>query len=422
MMEDFYIDDLVSTISKFKVGKVLKNYITHATFPRFKGIERGTRIDFDFPLTALVGPNGIGKSSLLHALWGMPFGRSTARFWFSTELDPIDSTQKDLQRYFYGYWSDSFDGVVETRKARAGKKKGQDYWEPYRWSAADGMAPFPKGNFEGKAKDRWNPVKREVVYLNLKSAFGSFDRFFMFDDRLNGGRRRELMLNEARRLKVIKDDNRKSFKLGGIERVFENRDLSEAELSAIIKILGRSYDSARLIRHSLYPGNVARDLSVIFKRGAEYSEAFAGSGEIAAVVLVVDILNAEPCSLILLDEPETSLHPGAQRALLAFLLEQIKTKKHQIVISTHSVDFLMGLPHNAIKVFEGNEKFQTRILPSSSPSAALRRLGRPPQNKKRILVEDPMAKLLVEHAIRRLDKGDADTLEIKVAPEAQKRS
>jgi hypothetical protein len=36
-----------------------------------------------------------------------------------------------------------------------------------------------------------------------------------------------------------------------------------------------------------------------------YSEAYAGSGEIAVVKLVHDIVKAKNCSLILLDEPET---------------------------------------------------------------------------------------------------------------------
>lgn len=416
MSDNEAIKKLIETLKGFKPGEALKHHITHASFPKFKGIEPGTRVDFEFPLTALVGANGIGKSSLLHALWGMPFGYSTSKFWFATDLDPIEGNQKNPQRYFYGYWSDAFGGVVETRKARIGKKRGTDYWEPYRWSGRDGMQPLPEGDYEGKAKDRWNPVRRPVVYINLKTAFGSFDRYFYFDDGLGGGDKREIMLREARRLKVIKDEDRQSYKLGGHERVFENRDLNVDELKHVSKILGREYESARLIRHSLYPGNRGQDLSVVFRRGTEYSEAFAGSGEIAAVSVVVQILAAAPYSLILLDEPETSLHPGAQRALLRFLLEQIKLKKHQIVISTHSSEFLAGLPHSAIKVFEDNGKMQSRILSRSSPSAALKRLGKPPENKHRVLVEDPLAELLVRQAARGLDHGDAETLEVMVAP------
>jgi predicted ATPase len=414
MSDEDEIRALVKTLAHFKPGVQLKSYITHAVFPRFKSIEPKARVDFDFPLTALVGANGIGKSSLLHALWGMPLRYSTNKFWFATALDPIVASKKSPQRYFYGHWNESFNGVVETRKARIGKKA--DYWEPYRLSEADGMMPLPEGNFEGKSADRWNPVKRDVVYVNLKATFGSFDRYFYFEDFQKNDDMRSVMQREADRLKRIKDGNKQSFKLGGTERVFENRDLTEAELAHVCRILGRSYESARLIRHSLYPGARGRDVSVVFRRGAEYSEAFAGSGEIAAVRVVVEVLNANDHSLILLDEPETSLHPGAQRALLRFLLEQIKLKKHQIVLSTHSPEFLHSLPTKAIKVFEDNGKLQARILPKSSASAALVRLGKVPANKIRILVEDEIAELLVNHAARGLDTGDAARLEVRVAP------
>ncbi|MGO4776850.1 AAA family ATPase, partial [Lysobacter sp. 2RAB21] len=236
------ISALVATIKGFKPGGALKSYITHITFPKFKNIEPKTTIKFDFPLTALVGANGIGKSSVLHALWGAPFGYSTAKYWFATELDPIEGNQKNPQRFFYGHWSDSYNGIVETRKARIGKKRGADYWEPYRTSVQDGMKQLPEGNFDGKAKDRWNPVKRTCVYINLKTTFGSFDRYFYFDDGITGGDKREAMLREAKRLNRIVQDDRQSYKLGGgSERVFENRLLTDAELSNVSAILGREY-------------------------------------------------------------------------------------------------------------------------------------------------------------------------------------
>jgi energy-coupling factor transporter ATP-binding protein EcfA2 len=414
-MDEEAIAQLVSVLKGFKPGRPLKSYIAYAVFPKFKHIEAGTRVDFPFPLTALVGPNGCGKSSLLHALYGMPHRSSTIRFWFATALDPIAGPKKDPQRYFYGHWNESFDGIVETRKARLGTKP--DYWEPYRLSTADGMQKLPDGQYNGKAADRWNPVRRKVTYVNLKATIGSFDRYFHFDDFENNDQLRTAMQREAKRLQRIKETNRQSYILGN-EKLFENRDLKPDELQAVSAVLGRRYDSARVIRHSLYPGTRGKDMSVVFRRGREYSEAFAGSGELAAVRVVTDVLAAEEYSLILLDEPETSLHPGAQRALLRFLLEQIKTKKHQVVLSTHSRDFLDGLPQNAIKVFEdnGDGSGSARILPRSTPAAALLRLGRVPADKIRILVEDELARLLILHAAKNLDAGDAARLEVNLSP------
>ena len=59
----------------------------------------------------------------------------------------------------------------------------------------------------------------------------------------------------------------------------------------------------------------------------QYTEAFAGSGESRIILMVDEVLNAEAKSLILLDEPEINLHPGAQIRLKRFLLEQILEKK-----------------------------------------------------------------------------------------------
>jgi len=182
------IAQLVDVLSQFKPGAPLKGYIAYARFPRFKNLEPGTRIDFKFPLTALVGANGIGKSSVLHAMWGMPKGYSTSKYWFSTELDPIAGTNRNPQQYIYGHWNESYKGIVETRKARVGKKK--DYWEPAKPTKSEGMEPVPESDFEGKSADRWNPVERDVVYINMKAIFGSFDRFFYFDDGINEARRR----------------------------------------------------------------------------------------------------------------------------------------------------------------------------------------------------------------------------------------
>ncbi|PPU34131.1 hypothetical protein XarbCFBP7604_09795 [Xanthomonas arboricola] len=278
------------------------------------------------------------------------------------------------------------------------------------------MPKIPKGSYEGKAKDRWQPVRRSVIYINLKMSFGSFDRYFYLEQGGDLGDRRATMLNEAKRLKSIKDRNLASFSLGRRQRLFENRDLNAAELRAVGSILGRTYKSARIIIHSLYPGNRGRDMTVIFNRDFEYSEAFAGSGEVAAVSVVVQVLAADPFSLILLDEPETSLHPGAQRALLRFLLQQIKIKKLQVIASTHSADFLEGLPDAAIKVLEDNGDGKTRVINNCSPLVALNRLGRPPAGKMRILVEDPLACMLVEHALGGLDPGEKAAIEVRVAP------
>jgi hypothetical protein len=109
---DDEIQQLVGTLKRFKPGKPLERFITHIRFPRFKNLQTGARVDFNFPITALVGSNGCGKTSVLHALYGAPEGKSTSEYWFSTTLDPIDERNDDPHRFIYGHWVEG--GEVET--------------------------------------------------------------------------------------------------------------------------------------------------------------------------------------------------------------------------------------------------------------------------------------------------------------------
>src|SRR5271166_2242326 len=49
------------------VGK-FEPYIRYIRFPRFRNLRDGTRIDFGYPVTALVGPNGTNKTAILRAV------------------------------------------------------------------------------------------------------------------------------------------------------------------------------------------------------------------------------------------------------------------------------------------------------------------------------------------------------------------
>ncbi|WP_163576793.1 AAA family ATPase [Halomonas faecis] len=412
------ISDLVAVISKFKPGRQLKKYIGHARFPNFKGLENDALIEFDFPFTAVVGANGSGKSSILHALYGMPEGESTAVYWFSTDLDPIEAKKRNPPRYIYAHWHDEYNNYVETRKARVySQKREYEYWEPTKATKGDNMGELPEKEYPRKDKDRWNPVERQVVNLNMRSVVGAFDRAFSYGLPLSDlTKKHEEMKAGAKKIKRVLRDDVQSWKLGGgPERVFENRDLSDEEVEWVSQILGRKYDSATYIKHSLYSGQKSEDISVVFSRGIEYSEAFAGSGEVSVVEIVVRLLEAADYALVLIDEPETSLHPGAQRELLRFILEQIKRKKTQVVVSTHSIEFLTGLPESAIKVVDVKQDGKSCILNQCSPYVALNRLGKS-NGRKIVYVEDPMAKIIVDHAIMTLDPGEVEACEVSVAP------
>ena len=114
-------------------------------------------------------------------------------------------------------------------------------------------------------------------------------------------------------------------------------------------------------------------------------------------VLALEGLNKY--DLLLLDEPETSLHPGAQQRLLEHLLGIVKEKLIQVIISTHSPTFVQLLPPEALVVLE---ETATGVAPRLSPTkaSAFERLGFIEKSKITILTEDKLLEALTSRAIR----------------------
>ncbi|MGY4349004.1 putative ATPase [Bradyrhizobium sp. GM7.3] len=408
-------DKLISEAKKFDAAKPTDGFIREATFTNFKNIEPGTKLAFRFPITAIVGANGTGKSSILHALWGMPRGYSTSRFWFSTAVDPI-AAGSNPPSYWYEHWISKLKTFVQTRKVLGKKRHG--YWEPARALSRDGMntlGPMDAKEVDYRSAERWNPVTRTPLYINFKAEFSAFDRFFYFEDGQTLEQKQDEYVKRAERLNSVIRLRRSSYKPGGRESVYENRDLTAEELEWIGFILGREYESAQYVRHRLL--GVGESPTVVFKRrGIQYSEASAGSGELAIVRAVIQLLACEKNALILLDEPETSLHPGAQKNFLTFLLHLWRTKQLQIVMSTHSPTIVDLLPTQAVQLLEETEGAKCRIVPITHPQVAFNRLGRGVGNLLNIAIEDELLKALVELAALNLDKGERETLRLHTPP------
>jgi hypothetical protein len=183
----------------------------------------------------------------------------------------------------------------------------------------------------------------------------------------------------------------------------------------VSEVLGREYSRIQVLSHRAFEvsGTTAR----LYTSDFSYSEAWAGSGEFAAIQVVTAVLNAEPKSLVLLDEPEVSLHPGAQRRLLHFLATTARERRLQVVFATHSPMLLEDLPPEAIKVLDVDPATNRVVLrsQSSSPEAAFIALEHR-FKKKTVVVEDSLAKEVVLKALR--GGGDAlvGVIDVKELP------
>ena len=396
-------------------------FITKICFYNYKNLEYGSTINFTHPITAIVGPNGANKSSILQALYGCPSGKSIGHYWFNTAIDPIEEVELDENRprVIYYYCREGKKDTATTcpcvnlyrapRKESVTKKNDPDYWEPGRAVKQYNM------NLPEDGQRRWAPIKKSVIYLDFRNILSAYDIMFHHG-----------IFNKSKTINSVQDFIRARSKhlrnalLSGKKiynrkmKLLENKLIAPRELKVISHILGRNYEKAQIIRHTFFRDKEAT--TVIFKNNNQYSEAYAGSGEFAVVQLVLSISNIAHHSLILLDEPETSLHPEAQRKLVEYLSEESKKKHHQIVISTHSPTIIQELDKSSIKLVDiDNRTNKVYITENVAPQVAFHALGHKTDNKWTVIVEDELAAAIVRRAIQP-DTTLRDSITIKPIP------
>ena len=420
---DLDIAELTQSVNDIDVKDVFPNWITHIRFPHFKNIQPNSKIDFTYPITALVGPNGTGKSSVLQALYGAPEGQSVEDFWFSTAIDPIeeggapDDAPGSRARFIYGHYLKTLNKTVEVMKSRIRKERNPNYWEPSRPILAFGMdmigrKPILASEMPFRSATRWNGVNKAVVYLDFRSELGAFHKALYFSNPPSAvGARSNQEAKRARRDFLIKRSSVLRNYLEeywppeaqhyGRQVVSSFEKLSKQQCERLSFILGKEIVGAKIVEHSLFNEHLktAPQRSVVFRTKAKpYSDAFAGAGEIAATafVLALDRIS-ESGALILLDEPEVSLHPTAQRNLLAVLLDFSRRGKHQVVMATHSPYLVESLPPKAIKLFQESGQSGYFFVSQNVPSnQAFFSLGHHSKVKTTIFVEDVLAKLILD--------------------------
>jgi hypothetical protein len=372
----------------------------------------------------------------LQALYGAPEGKSVGDYWFATSVDRVLDRQNDLEHSFvYGY----LDGQksVEVLKLRRNRKGNPEYWEP--------EGPLAKYSMN-MAEARARPIPKDVVYLDFRAELSAFARFFHYPDegrlllldKLKKARDSVAGRVPTRARRYSKQDYIRArskivrklldgllnavFSPGskGAKKQPKNKaveHLSDKDIETLNWILDKDYSSGRILEHGLYGNQWGK--TVVFTTpnsiGKEYSEAFAGSGEVALTILVHALGRCPLKSLVLLDEPEISLHPTAQDRLQRYLLDQVLSKKLQMVISTHSPRFVQGLPSTAIKVFRQHEDGLVAVHTGYTPAEAFREVAEH-ADKRLLLVEDSRAAILLECGLRQAGSHVFESHSVQPSP------
>jgi ABC-type multidrug transport system ATPase subunit len=284
---------LEQKVAKSNYGKYLKQVL----LKKIRGFA-DREVTFDFPVTALVGPNGGGKTTILGAA-AMIYKNVQPRRFFA-KSGKYDESMKD--------WAIEYDLVDRDLKERISLQR---------------TASFRALKWNRKAVDR------EVLIFGVARTVPATEK-------------RELVRA-----------------LGGTYEAKSETELPKQVAGEVEKILGKPISGYSRLnvddqgRVSFFAGKT--------EEGEKYSEFHFGAGEASVIRIVAEIEAASDNTLILVEEIENGLHPVATRRMVEYLIDVARRKSCQVIFTTHSNDALGPLPSHAIWAAYNGEVLQGKL-------------------------------------------------------------
>lgn len=259
------------------------------------------KIAFDFPVTAIIGTNGGGKSTILGA----------AAIAYKGPPKPADFFPKsNVSDEAMAGWRIDYD-LIERAKQKVGMFKCNSRFVSAKWR-------------------RDAQIVREIVYLPILRT-------------------------------VPASEQSRYWKFIGMQRnpnaIIES--LSQSVASAAGRILGKDLSNFKVARASKEDSDFILVGATRDNKG--YSQFHFGAGEASIITMIIKIESASDNALILIEEVENGLHPIATRKMVEYLIDVAKRKKQQVIFTTHSEASLEPLPPEAIWACIDGTAYQGRL-------------------------------------------------------------
>lgn len=318
-----------------------------------------TTITFDSPITAFTGLNGTGKTTLVQLAATAYKGAlrtgsySISDFMVRSKLDP-QPYQPEASLNF-SFWNErqSTSSICLSRNIRDNR------WNGYK-----------------------NRPKNMVYFAGINLYLPRIEE-------------RDFLVSHAKTYKVL-DSN-------------PVPDLCKLWTS---KILGHNYEELTINRIGHSQASQRQALSA--KRGQhQYSETHMGFGEARVQFLIQNIEALPDKSIVLLEEPETSLHQHAQYEFGNYIVDVSNRKGHQIIMSTHSEYMVSAFPCESIKFLypnpDGDGILQLCRISAREVNSLLTQGY---EKALTILVEDSCAKAILSEILSKIDRNFLKTVNI----------
>lgn len=321
-----------------------------------KGSLRGLapfKMQIDYPITAVAGRNGAGKSTILamaccayhNKRSGFKLkGRRNSYYTFSDFF--VQHTEEIPPQGIEIFYQFAHDNWKKSDTLPDGK--GLAYQK--RWKR--------KG---GKWNDYATRINSNVVFLGI-------DRIVPHSERSQS----------------------KSYSKSFMDSDPKGWEEKVAEIVGYI--LGKKYSELRYLEHSKY------SLPIVKCGENKYSGLNMGAGENALFEIFRIIYSCEDGALLVVDEIELGLHIDAQRKLLRKLKESCLERKIQVICTTHSKEVFDSLPPDARKFVESVQN-KTLVTEGIAPEFAMAKMGANEIKELDIMLEDGVAAEILAFAL-----------------------
>ncbi len=324
---------------------------------------KNTVVEVQSPVTAFCGMNGTGKSTLLQVLAFAYKRPAPARPYYVKDflvigpLDPAPFSDAAEAEFTFGKTPTEHKTVTIRRRSAT-----------QRWS---GYKQRPE---------------REVYFAGIGHYLPRIEQ-------------RDFVVRHAKNLQIT-----------------DEQDIPQVVREAASEILACQYNAATC-KAVTYSGS-SSEIVCVQRGGVEYSEAHMGFGEGRTQSLIVALEKIPKKSLVLVEEPETSLHPSAQHTLARYLMDVSIRRGHQIFLTTHSEYLLNALPAASRLYLMRDAEDSIRCLARLSAAEARSLMTDGATKALTVLVEDECARAILRELLRRVDPGFLKTVGVFAAGDA----
>lgn len=308
---------------------------------------------FDYPITAIAGKNGAGKSTIL----------ALACCAYHNQKNGFRLPKRKLPYYTFSDFFIQHTEEVPPQGVDIRYGIAHDKWRKTE-TLPDGIGVAYQRRWKsqgGKWNDYGDRVKRNVVFLGIERIVPHAER------------------SQSRSYSRAFKDTQPT----GWENKVKD---------AVGYVLGKSYDQFRYLRHSKY------SLPIVKIGSTVYSGFNMGAGENTLFEIFSTIYSCGEGALLVMDEVELGLHAEAQKKFISKLKDVCLETHTQVICTTHSKEIFDCLPYDA-RYFVECVNGKTRITDSISSDFAFAKMAAIPGHELDILVEDEVAKTLLQSTL-----------------------